>query len=232
MATRIYFPSTGTPSISPTADALWTVTTNADYRTAVTTRISSSMTDKAGAGDAATGFQLLRQYLIGPLAAQTITGAIKGQVRGMASVAGVGNLAVSVGKCNGSGTGVTQILAPTAADQAGSIQFTADPTKTNRRFEHTTDDFSLELASTGVSSGDYLIIGVGYDDLSGNAGRFVTLVFGDDSGTDLAEDESTTAANNPWIEFSADLTFAGGGTGRGRLIGGKLVGGTLIARAL
>jgi len=211
--TRLYFPSTGTPAISPAFGGGWGITTNADRREMVTTRISSTMTNKVGVGTAGTELQLLRQYISSQsLAAQTISGTVKGQVRGMGTTSTTGNLAVRVATVDSTGTTVTELLV-VSHDTSSPNTFTADPALTNRKFSQDSADFVLELASTGVSAGDFLIVEVGYKDQTGNGTRFVTLSLGDDSGTDLAEDETTTTANNPWIEFSGTITFGGGGGG-------------------
>lgn len=216
MATRFYFPSTGAPAVSPAFGGGWGTTTNADRRAMVTTRISSAMTEVSGAGNAAVDQQLLRQYVSSQaLAAQTLSGSIKGQVRvrrGNFGGGDPGSLAVRVAKCDSTGSTVTEIL---------SVQYTSRittpprlngvDTATNRRFEQGSSDFALDLASTSIDAGDYLIVEIGYDDATSNTSRFVRATFGDDSSTDLAEDESTTAADNPWIEFSADISFDSGG---------------------
>lgn len=221
MTTRFYLPSTGTPSISPAFGAGWEVTTNADRRTMVTTRISSAMTTKDGAGtlnDAEE--QLLRQYISSPLGAQTLSGTIKGQVRCTQNLGdGAFALAIRVAKCNSDGSSVTEILAVTYTATGVDTKppwFVAS--LTNRRFEEGTDDFNLNLASTGISAGDFLIVEIGVADRNNTVERFGQISFGDDSGTDLAEDETTTAANNPWVEFSADIVFDGGAAVPKRLL--------------
>lgn len=212
MSTRFYFPSTGTPSISPAFDASWETTTNADRRDMVTTRISSAMATLDGAGNSATTDQLLRQYISAALAAQTITGTIKGVVRcySVTGNAGVGRLAVRVAKCASDGSGVTEIRAITFSSGTGTPPAMADGTLRSRRFAQTESDFSLELTDTAVSAGDRLIVEVGYKDDSSNTSRRVGCSFGDDSSTDLAEDQTTTTADNPWVEFSMDISFDGG----------------------
>jgi hypothetical protein len=210
--TRFYFPSTGAPAISPAFNAGWDTTSNADRIEMVTTRINSADTNKAGTGNAAVNDDhLLRQYVSSEaLDAQTITGTIKGQVRGLASTAGTGTLEVSVSKCASDGSGVTEILAITFSSRVSSPPFFGT-TIANRRFEVTANVFSLTLTSTAVNAGDFLIVEIGYRDTTSNTSRFATLNFGDDSATDLPEDETTTTADNPWIEFSNTITFQTGG---------------------
>jgi hypothetical protein len=49
-------------------------------------------------------------------------------------------------------------------------------------------------------------VGLGGDpDADSNHESWISI--GDDSGTDLPEDDTTTAANNPWVEFANAITF-------------------------
>jgi len=83
MATRIYLPQTGASPITP-ALGTWTETTGADRIAGVATRIGSAMTSKTQAhtATAANSPFLSRQYVFGPLAAQTIpVSTIKGTIR-------------------------------------------------------------------------------------------------------------------------------------------------------
>lgn len=209
MATRFYLPYTGAAAVSPTFGAGWGVTTNAIRRAIVTTRISSAVTAVNGVANAATGNQLLYQGVSAPLAAQTLTGSFKGQVFGVATGGAPGALAVRVAKCAGDGSGVTEIKAVTYSASTGTA---APPdyntTAQNRRMEEGVDDFVLDFTNVSISDGDRLIVEIGYVDNTANVTRAVNLYFGDDSGTDLPEDETTTTATyNPWIEFTADISF-------------------------
>lgn len=216
MATRFYLPSTGTPSISPAFGSGWEVTTNADRRTMVTTRIASAMTNKDGVGDAAVTDQLLRQYISSALAAQTLSGTVKGVMRMASNTAniGMGAPAFRVAKCNSDGSVVTEIIAVTASPEAASAAppATEGTTLENRRLETSpTNTFTITVPSTTINDGDFLIVELGYKDNTTDTGRFVRINFGDDSASDLPEDETTTTADNPWVEFSADISFAAGG---------------------
>lgn len=223
MATRFYLPSSGAADISPAFDAAWDVTTNADRLAAVTTRISSAMTNKAGVGDASVAEQLLRQYISAPLEAQTISGTVKGVMRMASNVVniGMGALAVRIAKCAGDGSGVTQILAMTYSSESGSAAppGTEGTTLENRRIETGANGFTPSLTSTAVDAGDRLIIELGYKDNTTNTGRHCIISFGDDSATDLPEDETTTTADNPWVEFSMDIAFLAASNNFGWLLG-------------
>lgn len=213
MATRFYLPSTGTPSIGPAFGAGWEVTTNADRGNLVTARISSAMTNKDGAGDAGVADQLLRQYVSAALAAQTLSGTIKGVMRCASNVTnvGVGAPAFRLAKCNSDGSVVTEILGVTVSPLAATNAppATSGTTLTNRRLETSpSDTFVISFSDTTIEAGDRLIVELGYKDNTTDTGRFVRISFGDDSAIDLPEDETTTTADNPWVEFSANITFA------------------------
>lgn len=218
MATRFYLPSTGAAAASPAFNAGWVTTLNAARLAAVTTRISSAMSTVSGGNQSSAGNELLRQYVSAPLAAQTIIGTIKGQIRGVVNhSAPSARACISISKCAGNGTNVVQLLAPVFsddfdADALGGPVFPLDGTLAaleNRRFEQGLNDFALDLTSQAVSAGDRLIIEIGYSNNTAVSSRFAAMSFGDNSGTDLPEDETTTAANNPWVEFSMDISFEG-----------------------
>jgi hypothetical protein len=210
----MYLPSTGAAAVSPAFGAGWTQTTNATRLAMVTARISSANASIDGVGNTSTVTrQLIRQYVSAALAAQTLTGNIKGQIRCTTNAIGSAALAFRLAKCNSDGSSVTEIVALT---EAADAETNAPPafesgTAENRRLETPpSNTFSIDVGSTGISSGDRLIFEVGYKEGSANGGNISTLVIGDDSGTDLAEDETTTSADNPWFELSFDLAFSAG----------------------
>ena len=165
-------------------------------------------------------YVIVRQFVSSEaLASQTISGTIKGQVRAYETHSGANcDLAVRVALCASDGTNVRELLAIKSEGNAagnpvgGAPEFVVTPTTpTNRKFEEGAADYALDLTSTAADANDRLIVEVGYGMQTTSSTRRGILVFGDDSGTDLAEDETTTTANNPWVEFSMDITFAGGG---------------------
>ncbi len=176
------------------------------------------MTNKDGStGVVSNGtFELVRQYISEPLAAQTISGTVKGQVRGRATNAPARCIAFRLCKVSTDGSTVTEIIARTTAADANIStppSFGTGATPENRRLETSPGNtFSITVPSTSISAGEYLLLEIGSRSGSNSSPRTVTMVFGDDNGTDLPEDETTTAANNPWVEFTYTITFAGGGS--------------------
>lgn len=205
---RLYLPSSGAAAVSPAFSGSWSNTASGDRLACVTARISSAFTDKtvntiAGTTEA---FVAVRMYVGPPMVAQTITGTIKGQVRGQESATAVnGTLAVHIRVVSNDGSTVRGTLLAVSASDTGSTPFEFDPTGlTNRKFRDVSENAALSLSSLAVLDGDRPVIEIGFRQIPGSSStsRSVTLNFGDNSGTDLPEDDTTTAANNPWIEFS------------------------------
>jgi hypothetical protein len=165
------------------------------------------MADFSGLPNASVGTQLIGQFVSAPLAVQTITGSIKGQFRCFSDSAGNFRLAVAVRKCALDGSGVVSLLAPTHTSDVGTPPQFNGVSLQNRRLEEGSNDFAVNLASTGLNAQDRLIIEIGYKDDDAGSADQGNINFGDNSGTDLAEDESTTTANNPWVELTHDLLF-------------------------
>jgi hypothetical protein len=211
-ATRFYLPSTGTPSVSPAFNGtVWNGGTGfADRRTMLPARINSAATTKSGSpGPIADGqFELLRQYLSPPLAAQTISGSFKGQLRAIVTNFGARAMALRLCKVSADGVTVTEVLARFSAGDAGGAAPPAYTTSlTNRRFETGTNTFTITFPDITMAAGEFLMLEIGNRSGSSNAPRIGTVAFGDDAASDLPEDESTTTAGNPWVEFTDTIVF-------------------------
>lgn len=219
MATRLYIPSSGAPAISPAFDTTpWPTTTNAERRQLVTTRINSAMVSKDGVALLTSGtHELIYQCLIGPLNAQTVTGSFKGQLRARTTNLGARYMALRLISTNADGSVVTERLARTQASDATSNVppgYSNAATPVNRRFETSpANTFTLSFSNFDVDLGGYVGLEIGNGSASSSSPRTGTIVFGDDSGSDLPEDETTDTANNPWVEFTHNFVFQtlGGG---------------------
>lgn len=202
MATRFYLPSTGAAAVSP-AYAAWNNTAEAASRLkCVTTRISSAMANVSVFDDAysADYSRLWRQYVSDPIGAQTVIGTVKGQVRVYSDTAGMNHDRVSLCIKVVSNDGTTLRGTLLALGYYGATNEYA-LSLTNRTLAN--DD---ALSSVVASDDDRIVIEIGTQPsvAPGDEG-LVYASFGDNSGTDLAEDETATAANNAWVEFSGDL---------------------------
>lgn len=196
VATRFYLPSTGAAAVAPAFSGDWGRTAEADRVAAVTTKISSSMTDKVvGSPSSFTYAVLGRQYVSAPLSAQTISGTVKSQVRAK-DPDFEDHLRLLIRVCSNDGSTFTGTLLA-LADHGTGASLTA--TLKNRAFASS----GTALTSLAINSGDRLVIEYGV--FTGVLANASYLNCGDNSGTDLPEDETTTSAYNPWIEFSALL---------------------------
>lgn len=204
MATRLYLPSSGEAGITPTA---WNFAAQINPVTLAChrSRINSPMISKREAtGTTNPTARAMGRHVFGPLAEQTISGTVKGQMRGLESDAGAdATLALAVKIIKPDGTDRAVLLAQAASDSSASPHELAT-SLTNSKFEDAAESAALSLTSQSSLLGDYLVIEWGFRSATGTT-RDITLSYGDDSKTDLPEDTTTTAAKNPWVEFSADI---------------------------
>lgn len=198
---RFYLPSTGTPSVSPAYSADWTSTTGAIRTNLVTSKIASAMTTHS----TSTPPSICRQYVSAPLAAQTISGTVKGQIRGVR----LGNRATAVNAIlkvvSNDGSSDLAILRSISAINATYFSGYGCPSPiANIKF-----DANNTLSSYACSAGDRLVFEVGGKSTAswGSVSYDIQISIGDDSGTDLPENQTETAAYNPWIEFSNAITL-------------------------
>jgi hypothetical protein len=208
MATRLYF-GPAAPPVSPSFDASWEATGSAVRRLLEDSKgnsgdafeslaVATSLNSPAGAVDV-----LIAQYVSPPLSGdQTISGTVKGQVRAQtSSTAGklVAQVLIWVRKADGTSRGT--LLAHQTTDAS---EFAAS--LTNRKFPQNSP---ASLSSVAALDTDRIVVEIGYRKFeNATTSRTGTLRLGNPSGSDLAEDETTTTDNVPWIEFSQSLTFA------------------------
>lgn len=167
----------------------------------VTTKISSAMTQQTFADSDSTNKDILfRQYISDPIAAQTLTAqAVKLQIRGSETSTN-NNLFLSwvLRVLSNDGTVVRGTM---VAINRGATELATS--LTNRADSATSTQVVAE-------SGDRLVLEVGTGgDPTAGSDHSGSISIGDDSGTDLPEDETTTAANNPWMEYAGTIVFDG-----------------------
>lgn len=216
MATRVYLPSSGTtPGISPAVGSGWTATASTGFVriNGVLTRINSTLTDHTSASPSATNpsTYVFRQYIIGPLAAQTVSGSLTGIVRGLESATTFNaTIAIAVRQVNGAGTHVNDILSVAASDNTAAAPPEFGTSAATRRFNDSAESATLSLTSRTLSDGDFIVIEIGARKASTSTTATVTLRFGDSNASDFAHTDGLTTDLNPWVEFSGDLVFLQG----------------------
>ena len=198
MATRFYLPkTTASTPITPTPDAAWEDTSVLGRAMTSTAKISDAMalvdfTDL----DTSDKDIIFRQYIsLALTAGQTITGsqALKAQAR-VSETSTDNNMFLTVGirVIASDGTTVQKtVLAVTRDDTEAAT------TLTNRKFNAT----SAATNYTTVA-GDRLAveIGIGGDPDGMFSSHMGAVRFGDAAASDLAEDDTATTDDNPWLD--------------------------------
>ena len=211
MATRFYLPSTGAAAVTVANDS-WTKTTGAGTAlAAVTAKISSAMgTITNTANGTAVTPTLIRQYVTRSFGAQTLTGTVSGVMRCIESnVNFSATLAFSVRACSSDGGTIrTGGLSIRYSDLYTTVPPEMATSLTNRQLMDSAEATSHTLSSITMSEGDRLVFEFGFTSNDTSTSRTGGISFGDNSATDCVFDQTGTAANNPWIEFSANLVEA------------------------
>jgi hypothetical protein len=212
MTTRFYLLDTTTGGAAPVSPAFaaWNSTGSALRRRLSTILEPYSVFESIGVAEAVTTNPydvLLAQFVSAPLDVnQTITGTVKGQIR--ASEANLDadfrtQLVLKVVSGDGvtlRGTLLTFDVSALSSEFATAL--------TNRKVPLAASS-PATLSSVAALAGDRIVAEIGYRSHNTHStSRTGTVEIGCASATDLAEDETTTTQNNPWIEFSQSLTFA------------------------
>lgn len=205
--TRFYLPSTTAAAVSPAFNISWDENASADRLKCVTTKIASAMTSKTVAKGTGATRALVRQYVSDPIAAQTIysdAAFLKGQVRCLESAVN-DNLdlvpcCVRIVSNDGSTYRSPDLLA--LGDYAAASEFATSLTNRKIADGETTSEVI-------ASQGDRIVIEIGEKNSAAGVSISGSFSFGDDSATDLPEDTTTTAANNPWVEVGNEINFIG-----------------------
>jgi|GEM_PF-5488312 len=209
--TRFYFPDTTTASVSPAFTTSWTETSQADFRRMVTSRVNSPMTNKTitALPSSVPEYILSRQYISDPIAGGSIAGTVKGQFRCSEFPASLdATLAVLIKVVSHNGDTLRgTLLALSASDEKSSPpEFSIS--LENRRLMDVTENTSLTLTPVVAQPQDRIVVELGVREASNIITRTASINFGDNSSTDLGENENENAANNPWIEFSPAIVPA------------------------
>jgi hypothetical protein len=148
----------------------------------------------------------MRQYVVGPLAAQTISGTLTGIIRGLESnAAHNGTVAICVRQVSSTGTHIADLLAVAASDNTAAAPPEFGTTAATRRLQDVAEATTLTLTSRTFSDQDYLVIEIGFRKASTSTSTTVTLRFGDSAATDFAHTDGLTTDLNPWVEFSGTI---------------------------
>lgn len=179
-------------------NAGWNVTTGAKRYYMAAQKDGSTIASKTSGqvGASAVRKCLIDQFITAPLAAQTITGTLDGQIRfnqsSTSSTTGQGFVYLRVINADNS-----------VATEVGSLTTTnLTTTLTNRTL------VQLNVGTLNITAGQRLCVDIGFNESVGtNTTRTGTTSRGSSAATNLAVDNTTTTANTPWIKFSQTLIF-------------------------
>lgn len=221
MSTRIYLPSgPANILISPSPDAGWENTANLARVTASYTKTNVVFATQTSAADATAGASdrdvIMKQFVIAiPTGTHFDTShTIKGRVL----------CSESNGALNARSQCVIRVIASDASTVRATLRSydTAAlanefvTTLTNRQMPRgATVPVAVDYTSV---ADDYLVIEIGWRKQSTDTSRTVSMRFGDNNASDLAEDETATADANTWIEFSTDFANAAATDANGDVI--------------
>lgn len=204
MATKIYIPAINTPvGISPAIDSAWEVSSLLTRGIASTTKFGDALQTIAFSEGTNVNNQdiIFAQLISAPLTVgQTITGAqaLKAQCRVIETTSS-NNMFLTVGIRVMNGTTVQKTVLAVTRDNSEA----SNTTLQNRQF-------TANSAATNYTTvaGDRLVIEVGMagTPAAGN-GHSCSMRLGSNGASDLAEDNTTTSDDNPWVSLTDTLTF-------------------------
>lgn len=221
MATRFYLPSSGGAAVAPAYDAAWQVTSAANRYGTSTTKGGTPLALRSTGNNLAPDDNCLAaQFVSAPLAAGTIAGTVKGQIVTREATADTNAMAQIVIRVVSEDGGTVRGTLVAAHSEALSSEYSVS--FGSRKFPLAALS-PLALNSVDAQEGDRLVIEVGSRVTGAGGSPATSLRVQDDQASDLPEDETSTGFN-PWIEFSADLSFQGGASPAATPKGGMSMG--------
>lgn len=209
MATRFYMDPTATPAFTP-GFAAWTRTSEGVRRQMSRNKFGTAMTNLttgANASIAANATMLVAQFSSLPMLAGNAfatTDTIKGYVRCLESAANdnINRTPMTLKVYAADGTTLQATLKALGAYGPNTTEW-----NTSLRNKTLADGDTLDANYTTVF-GDFLVLEIGGQvDATGGTSVTGTMSIGSNSATDLAENETGTAADNPWFEISRTIQF-------------------------
>lgn len=195
VATKFFLPSSGAAEVSPGFSA-WTDTTGADRIRCVVNKIYSAFATKGTNAGAGAGTYLNRQYVSDPIAPQTISGYVSGEIRGRYS----GTVASPSSEIT------IKIVSNDGQTVRGTLlALTGGNTEYGTSLTSYWIPPCTALTQVTAQNGDRLVFEIGGNRGAGSSTPTITQDFGDSGTTD--EVETQTTQGNPWIGFSQSILF-------------------------
>lgn len=217
--TRYYFPSSGTPDISPAFGTGWNRTTGAQRFNLVSAKIGSAKSDRSVTSTATSPeFHLSHQYVGPALAAQTLTGTCKGVISCFENNAAFnGTLALVVRVVSSDGThlafltnGATDVPVASEDNATSPPEFVADVSPGRRAvFETSAAATDVPLTDFACDAGDRIVVEIGVRDVDTGTARSGRVRVGDNNAADLTYGTGVHGDEDAWIEFTQTIEVQG-----------------------
>lgn len=213
MATRFYFPSTGSGSV-PNYPTRWTYWSGPVFRPLSRAKVGSASTNLSITTTASpsNADHLLAVYTSQPLAeAVTLSGTVKGQFRSYESSSS-GNFHTQIKILVFDSSGTQRGVLYAGDQRTGTVDEVSAVSATNQKVPAT----SATNATTGVATlssvdaeaGDVIVVEIGGRPGSTSSGYIYYMAVGDVAGSDLpVEAAGGSGTGDPWIEFSFSLPW-------------------------
>jgi len=182
------------------------VTTTYTYA-GVRSKISSAFTSITSAtGITSPIYKGVLRYVIGTLAAQTISGTVKLVMRVSESNTGANaNLSIAVKIIKPDGSDRAVLLAYTSSDSA-SAPYEMTTTLSVKYAYDTAEAYPISLTAQSPTAGDYLVVEIGFRSATTTTRNIVHRI-GDNSADDCPETVGDVNDYCPWVEFSQTLSW-------------------------
>lgn len=205
MATRFYFPATGsgTPSVSPSFDAGWEQTGQAvrlvlQRKTELSTRTTLANTSTITVPITTTQDILCAQFVSDPIPAQRIIGTVSLVDRVLES-ATTANVTLAV---------VVKVVSQDGGTARGTL-FSTFNTGTEFGTTAATRIVNAQaVTALTTQPGDRLVVEIGGHAAAPTAATTYTMRFGTSATSDFALTAALTTDLNPWVELSQNIWSA------------------------
>jgi hypothetical protein len=207
VAARFYPTNTASP-ISPALDASWENSSTLQRRTVSPDPADYDFgtTNLSSASGVANEDTALYQFIYGPLAAQTISGTLKGQffAREASGASDArGQMVARVLSSDGSTVRGTLYGSDTGALSSEFVVTTNGSEATNRKIPR---GGAAAVSSVAAQAGDYLVVEVGFRNHGTNASVARVSLGADPATADAPEDETSLVGGyRSWFEFSHNV---------------------------
>ncbi len=211
MPTRFYLPSSGAAAVTlPAPD--WFNSTATDVHPWPPGKSNTAYASKSETEISSTnGINLLlKRYVSAPLAAQTISGQVRGVVRALESSTSMNAFAqMRVRVYSNDGQTIRATVLDRHTNSLSSEYGTALANRKHPLTATNTDTNGTPLTSYTCVAGDRLVLEIGLRVANTSTSSFTgTHEYGDPvAGTDLVFDDAGTAQGVPWVEFTQAIAF-------------------------